>query len=76
VPPDPLEGLCFTEKIPLIYDQPKFQMTNNQMYFWLAILSEQNFIIILIVLCVPVIHGKIFLCVSQLSGADSVEKLL
>jgi len=28
------------------YDQPKFQMA-NQIYFWLAILSEQNFILIL-----------------------------
>jgi len=33
--------------VPLIYDQPKFQMANQMIYFWLAILSEQNFILIL-----------------------------
>jgi len=47
-PHTPLEGLYFAlhpEKIPLIYNQPKFQMA-NQIYFWLAVLSEQNFILI------------------------------
>jgi len=35
MPPDPLEGLCFAlhpEKIPLIYDQPKFQMTKSNLF--------------------------------------------
>jgi len=42
--PDPPRRLVF-HTAPS-YDQPKFQMM-NQIYFWLAILSEQNFILIL-----------------------------